>query len=311
MGPHRGPGGMEGHCLEHEGPSLEGPCGRRCPRAPGPSPQGGLRVTRWDAEEDTKAGWGPGWAALVSCPGSWPPRQVQKTGRQGAAEWVRAVLETAPWAQGQGAASGPAARAGRSWGQGRPASSLSSSAGLIPLPGGPHTAQPPGPGPSGPIVRPPTQRCAAPRPPSEAGFTRAHRYKRGQPYVPRGAPRAQVSLEARPSDPRPDASQAVPEGFSPTLGLLSPPPAPKGVCHCSHHTAVLLAQTRGPFLGAHTARPLTQQECGRMAARCHRVPRLGSECHGGPGYTLPTASQPRPPSCKYQARGYRLRPWGS
>lgn len=96
--------------------------------------------------------------------------------------------------------------------------------------------------------------------------------------------------------PIPSASQVVPEGFSPTLRLLHPPPAPKGGCHCSHHTAVLLAQTRGPFLGTHTVRPLTQQECGRMAARCHRAPRLGSECHKGPGHTLPTASQPRPPS---------------
>lgn len=70
VGPHRGPRGLEGHCLEREGPSLEGPCGWRCPRAPGRSPQGGLRFTRWDAEEDTKAGWGPGQAALVHV---WAP----------------------------------------------------------------------------------------------------------------------------------------------------------------------------------------------------------------------------------------------
>jgi hypothetical protein len=40
-------------------------------------PQGGLRVTHCDKEEDTKSGPGPGWAAPVSLLGSWPLRQVQ------------------------------------------------------------------------------------------------------------------------------------------------------------------------------------------------------------------------------------------
>lgn len=50
---------------------------RKCPVAPTPGPQGGLRVTRCDEEEDTKAGLGPGQVALVSLLGSWPLRQVQ------------------------------------------------------------------------------------------------------------------------------------------------------------------------------------------------------------------------------------------
>ena len=54
--------------------------------APTPGPQGGLRVTRCDEEEDTEAGPGPGQVALVSLLGSWPLRQVQETDRQGEAE---------------------------------------------------------------------------------------------------------------------------------------------------------------------------------------------------------------------------------
>lgn len=57
-----------------------------CPVASSPGPQGGPRVTGCDEEEDTRAGHGPARAALVSLLGSWPPRQVQETDRQGEAE---------------------------------------------------------------------------------------------------------------------------------------------------------------------------------------------------------------------------------
>lgn len=74
------------------GPWLEVPCGSQSW-----SPeQGGLRVTRCDEEEDTKAGPGPGQAALVSLLGSQPLRQVQETDRQGKAEQARCSSRRQP-----------------------------------------------------------------------------------------------------------------------------------------------------------------------------------------------------------------------
>ena len=71
--------------------------------APTPGPQGGLRVTCCDEEEDTEAGPGPGQVALVSLLGSWPLRQVQETDRQGEAEQAhRSPLRQHPQAQGLG-----------------------------------------------------------------------------------------------------------------------------------------------------------------------------------------------------------------
>ena len=96
------------------GPWLEGPCGSQSW-----SPEkGGLRVTRCDEEEDTKAGPGPGQAALVSLLGSWPLRQVQETDRQGKAEQARCSSQTqTPQAQHRGCGEvqwgGPRGWAGR------------------------------------------------------------------------------------------------------------------------------------------------------------------------------------------------------
>lgn len=109
----------------------------------GPGPQGGLRVTRCDEEEDTKAGPGPGWAALVSLLGSWPLRQVQKTDRHGQGEWAPCRSPKADlWGSVVRGCYQVALETGTGWrwGQRRPASSLYSPAGLIPT--GPHGPSP-------------------------------------------------------------------------------------------------------------------------------------------------------------------------
>lgn len=101
--------------------------GWKCPVAPGPGSQGCLRATRCDEEEDTEAGPGPGWAAMVSLVGSQPLRQVQETDRQGAAERAHCRSpKTAPQAQwGRGAARQPEQLGlGGARGQGSPASGL-------------------------------------------------------------------------------------------------------------------------------------------------------------------------------------------
>lgn len=60
------------------------------PVAPGPGPQGALRVTRCDEKGDTDAGPGPGQAAIVSLLGFQPLRQVQETDRHGQAKQAAA-----------------------------------------------------------------------------------------------------------------------------------------------------------------------------------------------------------------------------
>lgn len=121
-GPHHGPQRVRAVSLRHQEPTrlwLE------MPAAPGPFPQGGLRVTHCDEEEDTEAGLGPGRAALVSLLGSQPLRQVQETDRQGAA----GLAPAGPWGCGPldsgrrehsqvGAAAGGAGSAGVGWGGG-------------------------------------------------------------------------------------------------------------------------------------------------------------------------------------------------
>ncbi|XP_034881685.1 uncharacterized protein LOC118024174 [Mirounga leonina] len=126
----------QGPCTRLDPHSL-GPChglqggGAELPeasRAPSPFPEGSLRVTRCDDEEDTEAGPGPGRAALVSLLGSQPLRQVQETDGQGAAEQAPCGSpKTAPLGSAGRESSPvvPVAGAGRYWGQGWPASGLS------------------------------------------------------------------------------------------------------------------------------------------------------------------------------------------
>lgn len=124
-GPVTASRGWERCCLRHQGPTrlwLE------MPVATGPFPQGGLRVTHCYAEEDTQAGPGPGWAGLVSLLGSQPLRQVQETGRQGAAKQDPGRSpDMAPLGPGRWESSqmGSEAGTGRRWGQGWPPSGFS------------------------------------------------------------------------------------------------------------------------------------------------------------------------------------------
>lgn len=205
------------------------------PAAPGPFPQGGLRVTHCDEEEDTEAGPGPGWAALVSLLGSQPPRQVQETDRQGAAGLApEGPRGCSPQDSGRRersrvvAVAGGAGSAGVGWGQLLASPSLLATLlllrGLCP----PHA-----PGTrlhkdAASQASCPSRRrngWGSPGPRSKAGFTIAHAGKGEQPRGLLEVLKAQGSAEAWSSDPGSDRRQ-LQDGPCSVFTLRGPGPPP-------------------------------------------------------------------------------------